>query len=396
MYKIINRKKLLLVKLIDLLFNPCFTFYSFFRKRLFFRPVDSEPGANTILVVRFGYIGDVILTLPVFPLLRQMYPNSIITLLTSTKTSALVEGNPDIDRVLRFDAPWLYNGFSIKSVINYVFFLYTFRKENYDLGLDMRSDIRNIFLILFLGRVKRRVSFDFGGGHYMLTDAIPYRYLKHKIDLHLDVVRYLGSQDDTPAINLYVTAEEKNEAERIMQGMPTSDRPLCFALHPGARVPLKRWNLDKFMALTDELINRYPCMIILLGETNDFSVSDLEKWNHSPHVRSLVGKLNLRQLIAVLQRCSVLICNDSAPMHIGVAVQTPTVTIFGPSKSMETGPYYYGHKVVEKDFLCRYSCDETNCLNTEYKACLESISVADVLEAVHELVQRNNYFQDRH
>ena len=81
------------------------------------------------------------------------------------------------------------------------------------------------------------------------------------------------------------------------------------------------------------------------------------------------------------------ICNDSAPMHIAAAMKTLTVAIFGPSKSRETGPYGNVHRVVEKDFPCRFTCDEDSCKHKIYQACMKAITPDDVYNAAMELIK---------
>ena len=89
------------------------------------------------------------------------------------------------------------------------------------------------------------------------------------------------------------------------------------------------------------------------------------------------------QLAGVLAKSVLFICNDSAPMHIAAAVKTPTVAIFGPSKSRETGPYGgTQHRVVEKEFPCRFTCDENTCKHKVHNACMHAIMPEDVLREV--------------
>jgi len=103
---------------------------------------------------------------------------------------------------------------------------------------------------------------------------------------------------------------------------------------------------------------------------------------------NFAGKTNLRTLTALIERLDLFICNDSAPLHIASAVGTPTIAIFGPSKSRETGPYGNIHKVVEKDFPCRYSCDENICKHEIYNECMKTITPDDVCKAVREVIMR--------
>ena len=102
---------------------------------------------------------------------------------------------------------------------------------------------------------------------------------------------------------------------------------------------------------------------------------------------SLAGALSLREMAGVLARAALFICNDSAPMHLAAAMKTPTVAIFGPSKSVETRPYGEGHCVVEKEFPCRFACDENSCHYERYNACMDDLSVDDVFHAAEELLR---------
>lgn len=393
MYKIINKRKLLTVRLIDTIGGFLFLCISAVKKLFIQSPPPCKEPEN-IVIVRFAYIGDLVLTLPVLPELRKSYPLAKITLLTSEKTAPLVRNNPNVDEVMVYNAPWLYGKINLAAIINYMRLIKRVRQKRFSTGIDMRSDIRNIFFILFLGKVKRRIAFEFGGGKYLLTDAVPYSRLMHKVDQHLHLIRYLGTRSRSPHFDFHITKRERENANKLLKQFSDPQRPYFFAIHPGARVFLKRWDINKYSELTTKLIDNYPCTIVLLGEETDDQNPDPILHNYNNFVHSLVGKLDLRMLIAIIEQCSLLISNDSAPMHIGVAVNTPTVTIFGPSKSMETGPYSFGHRVVEKNFICRFTCDETHCLQHEFKACLNAISVSDVFNAVTDLIDQHKIIKD--
>ena len=96
---------------------------------------------------------------------------------------------------------------------------------------------------------------------------------------------------------------------------------------------------------------------------------------------------NLRELAALLSQTRLFVCNDSAPMHIASAMKTPTVAIFGPSKSIETRPYFTDHRVVERYFPCRYSCDESLCNYYIHNGCMKAVTVNDVFNCVKDLMQ---------
>ena len=100
-----------------------------------------------------------------------------------------------------------------------------------------------------------------------------------------------------------------------------------------------------------------------------------------------VGKTDLRGLAGVLSRASLLVANDSSPMHIAAAVKTAVVALFGPSKSVETAPWGEGHVVVEKDFPCRARCDEDVCKFVHHNQCMKDIKVEDVFSALRAVLK---------
>ena len=143
---------------------------------------------------------------------------------------------------------------------------------------------------------------------------------------------------------------------------------------------------DIFAKLADSIITEYGAQVIFTGlpEEKEFIDRTIVKMDHT--AINLAGKTDLRILSGIIEKLDLFICNDSASLHVASAMKTPTVAIFGPSKSKETGPFGNIHKVVEKDFPCRFSCDEDVCKHTVYKECMEKIQVNDVLEAVRKII----------
>jgi len=103
-------------------------------------------------------------------------------------------------------------------------------------------------------------------------------------------------------------------------------------------------------------------------------------------VVDLSGQLSLKQLAALTARAKLFIGVDSAPMHIAAAMGTPTVVLFGPSGDPEWGPWQVPHKIITSDHTCR-PCGNDGCGGGKLSECLQTISVAEVLEAVHSLLQ---------
>ena len=377
MYKIINTKKLVATAAADVLGNVLFALPRLFRRREQIRNAE----VRSILVIRTAYIGDVVMTLPVLKPLKELYPGATISFLTAAGAAEVLKNNPYVDEVISYDPFWFYSS----SKAEYGKFIRLMRQRAFDLVIEARADIRDILMLAWPLKARHRVSYDVGGGGYLLTHVVPYPGLKHKVEYHLDLVRDLGYRGNGLEWGIYLSDTEQQRISAIIAehgiGQP------FIAVHPGSRLPLKRWPVQRYGALCDGLMEKYGMPVVVFGAGSEKAlVAEMASCMKRKPI-TLAGALSLREMAGVLARAALFICNDSAPMHLAAAMKTPTVAIFGPSKSVETRPYGEGHRVVEKEFPCRYACDENSCRYERYNACMEDITVDDVFHAAQELLR---------
>lgn len=377
MYKIINRKKRVLTILADGLFNLLtLPVRPFKEKKSPIRPEDIQQ----ILLIRTAYIGDVIMTLPMLKPLKDRFPKASIVFLTSSGGREIVLNNPYVDDIQVYEPFWFYNS----SLLDYFKFLGQLRKRRFDLAIEARADIRDILFLVFPSRSKKKLSYSVGGGKCFLSHVVPFEKVKHKVEYHLDLARFLECDTDVLHWGIYTTAEEKKEVEQMLGHDGVSSPFIC--VHPGSRIPLKRWPLDRCASLYDRVIDETGLPLVVLGARSEMEIVNevVALMKNRPVV--LAGRTSIRQLYEVIARAQLLICNDSAPMHMAAAAGTPTVAIFGPSKSFETGPYGNRFRVVEKDFSCRMNCDESVCIHRPYHECMQSIGAEEVYVSVKEIL----------
>lgn len=376
MYKIINRKKRLATMAVDLVGQALVGPYRCLRKQ---EPVD--PGrVRRMLVIRTAYTGDVMMSLPVLKPLRLRFPEASLTFLTSGAAAPVLENNPYVDRVMTFDPFWFYPS----SPWSWVRFVRQLRRERFDLALELRGDIREFLGLLTPLRARYKVSCDIGGGRYLLTHVAPYTGATHRVVYHLNMARYLGCDTaQEPEWGVYL---DRNEQRRVRERLAEAGVQAPFvAVHPGSRLPLKRWPVASCRRLYDRIIRDLGVSLVVLGAPGEVElVRDIVQGMETRPV-SLAGRLSVRELAGVLDEASLFVCNDSAPMHIAAAMRTPTVSVFGPSKSDETGPYATASRVVEQTMPCRATCDENTCRHHQFHACMTSVSVDAVWDAVRAL-----------
>lgn len=374
-YKIINKKKRMATRIADAVGYALWAPAAILRRNL---PPRKEE-VKEILVVRTAYIGDVIMTLPMLKPLKERYPGSRITFLTANAAKDLFKDSPYVDEVIAYDAFWFY-----KKSGTFRDFLKRLRSRRFDIVIEARADIRDIFLIAYMSRSRWRVSYKVGGGGYLLTDVVPFKEIRHKVDYHLDIVRFLGAAVDSIDWGIKPSDEEMRKVDSLLLEEGIGDSDTLIGIHPGARKDLKRWSMDGFKEVGDRLASEYGCKIVFTGSSQENElIEDIIKGMANKAV-NLAGKTSLRTLPGLMKRFTLFVCNDSAPLHIASAMNTPTVAVFGPSKSKETGPYGNIHRVVERDFPCRSDCDEDICRHIPFKECMEKITVEDVLSAAGE------------
>jgi lipopolysaccharide heptosyltransferase II len=342
-----------------------------------------------ILVIRTAYIGDVMMTVPIIQPLKRRFPNASISFLTSSAAAPLLKNNPDIDAVLELNPFWFYPG----HIFDYPVFMRSLKRQRFDLVIEARGDIREILLLVLPLSARYKLSYAVGGGAFALTHVVPHPTINHRVDYHLEMARHLGCHVDRTKLQweIHLTLEEKVHIGKILE-YEGIQHPFWCA-HPGSRLPLKRWMIDRYAEAFDQIAEKIRCPLVLLGTHDEIgnvqAIADRLKRRH----HNLAGKIDLREMAGILQRSSLFVCNDSAPMHIAAAVKTPTVAIFGPSKSQQTGPCSPVAAVVEKPFACREYCDEHRCTNEHHHDCMKSISVNDVVDTAWQLWQRTSYHQ---
>lgn len=383
MYKIINKKKLYATMAADLAGGLLYYPLSLFRKTEEITP----EKVKDILIIRTAYIGDVVMTLPLLKPIKERFRGARVTFLTSKLAGQILEKNPYVDEVITYDPFWFYP--SARKA--YFEFIKKLKKRRFDLVIEARGDIREFLLLLRPLRARYKVSYDVGGGGYLLTHVVPYRGLKHKVQYHLDMARFLGCRaEGAVEWGLYLTDEEKEKAAETLEQLGLGEGDPFVLVHPGGRkMALKCWPLERYAELADFIYNEFGLPVIITGSPGEMGLARGMKDAMTTTPIILAGKTTLRELAGIMARASLAVTNDSGPMHIAVAEKTPVVAIFGPSKSEETAPYGPGHIVVEKDFPCRRTCDEDVCKFEIHNQCMKDIHVDDVIEAVKKsLTQR--------
>jgi ADP-heptose:LPS heptosyltransferase len=340
---------------------------------------DESNEVRSILVQEYWNLGDIVMELPFLRNLRARYPKARIVLLTGPKTAPLVESQDLVDEIIVVRAPWAehysrwrkYNPFS-SLWIELALTLKRLRARSFDLAFSARADLRENF-ILWLLSVRRRVGYSFGGGGVFLTDVVtPDPEHPHFSERWLRLLEHLGEPIRWREPRFHLTEEEEGFADAFLAQRGIGKEDFLVGVHAGARSPVRQWGEANFGAVAERLRTQFPIKILWFQDPNQ--KPSLRNGNDFARL-----SLPLRQFMAVLSRCRLLICNDSGPMHIATALKVPVVAVFGPTEPAWFGPLGQGNTlVIRPGFWCR-PCFDYCLFDKPY--CLRTISVESVYHA---------------
>ncbi len=347
-----------------------------------------EKTFRRILLTRMKFIGDVVLTTPLIRTLRDTFPDAYLAYLGDAQSVSLLEHNPYLNEIIPFN-------FSSKGVFSRNTFLEQvriaalLRKKKFDLAIDLFCNPRSALLTFATGApVRVGGDLHLRGKLYTIRirdDGTP----KSAIDFHYQSLKAAGIQPLHYKTEIFLTGKEKADALEFLkqQGIDVTKR--IVAIHPGATWPSKMWLPERFAELSGRIAKELSTPAFFTAGPNDLDVIQKVQRLASGKVFTL-PVLPLRKLAAVLSQCSVFVTNDCGPMHIAVAVGTPTIGIFGPGEENIWFPYTQEfpdgsskHSALRKDVPC-HPCHLNVCNRTgdEYMECMKLLSVEEVLREV--------------
>ena len=296
-----------------------------------------------ILVVELWNIGDVVLLLPFLTRLRALFPRASVTLLARPHARVLLEGTGLVDEYLDDAAP-ADNWLSLNPLLGGWRDLWRLRRQlrsrHFDLAFQCRLHVRE-HVILAMSGARRRIGYAFGEGDRMLTDALevgdPHR---HKVEDWLRLLSVFGNPPGAEFTRLKVSADEAAVASGLLRLRGVSEGDVVIGIHPGASLPEKRWPIERFAEVASELASRPGVQVVAFADP-----SGLGAELHD--VPGVIGvTTTLRELMALIGQCTLLVCNDSGPMHIAGGLGVQTVAVFGSGVARWFAPLGDRHELV--------------------------------------------------
>jgi heptosyltransferase-2 len=309
-----------------------------------------------ILVRGPNWLGDAVMCEPALRGLRKLFPDAQIALLVKPAVADLFVGHPALTRVLTYDTKGRHAGLSGKWAL-----AGQLRRQGFDLAVLFQNAFEAAFLT-FLAGVPRRYGYATDGRSLLLSDPVAApdrRTLVHQVRYYWELLKPLGLTGDPSAPELVVFPEEEQAmAGRFAQGGLTAT-DVVVGINPGSTYGgAKRWLPERFAEVTERLCRtiresrEQQASVVIFGAKGEEQLGREIAARLSSRSLILSGATTIRELMAAVKRCAMLLTNDTGPMHIASAFQVPVVAIFGPTDWRTTSPFGSAHTIVRQPVDC--------------------------------------------
>ena len=338
-----------------------------------------------VLVIKIAAIGDFLMATPALRALKLAPAVDSVTLLAGSSITAVVQGNPHLDKVVTIDDARIFKGSFWARLREVLKISWRLRREKFDLGFNFHRDWR-FNIILFLAGCKKRIGFARGRKSRLLSTGVAIEGVKHHIFHYCDLLKSEGIfcldfKMEFPIADAAVA----DAAAKFLQRGGLSD---YVALAPGGAANVKeemdsrRWGADNYAALAGLLI-RSGRKVVLLGSGGDQKISRLIK-DAQPQVTDLCGQTTLSEAAVLMKKARLVVCNDSGLMHLADAVGARIIAIFGPTHPEEKKPLSAGNLAVWKgeSLACSPCYHDGAFPECGHRDCMKKITPREIFELI--------------
>ncbi len=352
--------------------------------------IDKKP--ESILIRSTNWIGDAVMTIPAVRDIRNNFPKSRITMLALPWVADVFRHSPWVDDIFIYDKGGKHKGFSGKYRL-----IRNLKEKRFSATILLQNAFEAA-LITKLARIPVRGGYNTDGRGLLLTHPVKKRAAikdKHQVFYYQEMIAGLGLVTAGNQLELYLDPAAQKQVDKEWgkfkddNNLPANTYLIGF--NPGAAYgPAKRWPPEKFGLLGREINRNINAVMIILGTKADNNAAKIIKENIGLKNRiiDLTGKTDLSTAMAWIEKCSVLVTNDSGLMHVGAALQTPIAAIFGSTDHIATGPWTDKKEIIRIPMDCS-PCMQTHCPHKHFH-CMEGISPEKVFTAIKDLLLRMN------
>ncbi len=285
------------------------------------------------IITKFRFMGDTVVATPFFSQLRRHFPHAEITLLTSPSAALALQNCPDLNAIIAIEKK---SGERRKHIST---LLRTLQAGRFDAAFLLNRSLECAIVATVAG-IGTRIGYVNERRGPFLSLPIPYAWDRNEVDSHLDMLRAVGLAASDALPELWITDAERARALEILtlHGWREADGRPLIGVQPGANdAPIREWGAGKFARAADALALETGGSVVIMGGNDERNTADEMAGKMKTPAISLVGRLQLREALAVIGQCDLWLGNDSGLLHAAVSQRVPSVGIFGPNKVARWG-----------------------------------------------------------
>ncbi|QJR16455.1 putative lipopolysaccharide heptosyltransferase III [Usitatibacter palustris] len=342
-----------------------------------------------ILVVKLRHHGDVLLSSPVFQVLRNRAPHAELDALVYADTRDMLAGHPAIANLHTVDRAWKRQGL-VAQARHEGALIKTLSARKYQLILHLTDHWRGAWLAQAL-RPRWSVAPNRASRfwRWSFSHRYPVAASRHTVETNLDALRRVGVYPEESEKRLVMEPgpEATQRVDALLAAQGLAPKSFIHA-HPTSRWLFKAWTEAKNAELLRALVrDGHRVVVTCAPDAREQAILGRILAAAGPGVTDLSGQLTLREMGALTGRARLFFGVDSAPMHIASAMGTPVVTLFGPSGEAMWGPWMVPHRIVTSGHPCR-PCGNDGCGGGKISECLTQLPVERVHSAINDLLAR--------
>jgi len=272
-----------------------------------------------ILVIQTAFLGDAVLTLPMIQKLKDKFPSSEIEVLCIPQTKELFEHSNSVSAVISYDKRGTQ-----KSLFSFLKLILLIRGKKYSQIYSPHRSFRSS-LIVYLSGAKITVGFDIASINFVYLSCVKYKSEHHEVARNLDLIGFDTNNDNWKILpKVDIDSSLERDTEKIIRNLTNKK---IAAIAPGSVWNTKIYPRENYIEIIKYLIKKNYFVVLIGSKDDELLCGEIEN-EFSESVKSFAGKFNIIESVSLLKICSVLISNDSAPTHLGMIADIPTLTIY--------------------------------------------------------------------
>lgn len=346
-----------------------------------------------ILIVKTHAIGDLLMATPAIRELRKAYPDATISILVGKWSAPCLRNNPYVDNILDFDDDIFFK----KKFTKIVSLISSIRKKRFDTTFIFHPSPLIHFITLLAG-IKKRIGLRRNKRGVFLTDYIdentsnsyyyPLNFLK--------LLSTLGIDSQDTSLDIFYNDRDRRKMDSLFDSMGITNPNKLIVIgaggshNPKEKVTARLWPKEYFVELIKKINVHYPDYSVLLcGSENDALVNRYIE-NNTTNVKNITGKTSITELAYTIQKSKIVICNDSAFLHMAIAKKIPFICMFGPTSLKARVPESQSKYCIQSSVDCSPCYKYAIFPGCSYKVkCMNSINPDHVFTMFSKIIREN-------